>query len=178
MKKVILILFLLYSGTAAGQGVNYGLSAGYLDYKFGNDPAGVYNHGSVCGGVCVQYFFKDSLFGIEGNLLLYTDPPVYGSSTDALAPYFFINVAPSNPISLEIKLGLLGSHTFATSTPPLNDIGPSFGFYLYYVKPHIPEMGLDLSVFLGQAYYNLQESGTTYASEVITINLSFKILVP
>ena len=184
MKKLILILFLLCAKTISAQGVNYGLSLGDLGYRF-NEGGDNYNHSAVSLGVCAQYVFKDSLFGLEGNLLLYTVPPVYGSSTFAFAPYFFFNVAPKNPVSLEIKLGLLVSHNFAAYTQPVNDIGPSFGFYFYFVLPHAPEMGVDLSLFLGQNYYTLQDAvslGTAanpvYSTQLITVNLSYKILVP
>ncbi len=185
MKKVVLILLLFCAKTVSAQHFNFGLSLGDLGYRFSSVDAPDYNHSALAGGFCAQYILRDSSFGIEGNLLLYASPPVLGSTTGAFAPYFFVNVAPYNPISIEIKLGLLASRNFATYTPPLYDVGPAFGFYFYFVLPHTPEMGVDLTLFLGQEYYTLYEPGPigatpnpAYPSQLKTVNLSFKIMVP
>jgi hypothetical protein len=184
MKKLILILFLFYAKAAAAQGFNYGLSSGDLLYRF-NEGGATYNHSSLSLGVCVQYVLKDSLFGIEGNFFFYTAPPIYGSSTDAFAPYFFYNPWHSHHVSAEFKLGMLVSHNAGTTTQPVNDFGPSAGLFVCFILRHVPEMGLDFTVVPGQQSYTLYESGPlvapdvpAYSSKVITYNLSLKVLVP
>jgi hypothetical protein len=183
MKKVILVLFLFYAKAATAQGFNFGIGGGYLGYNFNKDGSN-YDHSSLSLGVCAQYVFKDSLFGVEGNLLLYTSAPITGTYSYAFAPYFFFNVAPSHPLSLEIKLGLMSLHNL-NALAPVNDIGPSGGLYLYFTPRHAPEMGIDFTVFLGQEFYTLYEATPSIAnpiaaipSKLITYNLSFKILVP
>jgi hypothetical protein len=177
MKKVFLILQLLYVKPVIAQSFYLGGNVGFidnisrqLDYAFVDD--------NYLLELNAQYVFKNLPIGFDANISYYKSD--YGLvngyvviGTLTTSGYIYYNPIPKQKkLMLQIKIGAFYTNYFLGYLKLSNDYGPAIGVSLYYKISKKAFLGIDATYLYGLQYYYLYNSfpGEGFVSGFTNIN--------